>query len=59
MEMLLDEFKEHMTCGKCKATDKKLIPFESYGEDNRHYCPECYDNLQKYLTAIDLNASSE
>lgn len=52
MEMLLDEFKEHLVCGKCRATDRKLIPCESYSEDNRHYCPECFDMLQKYLSAV-------
>lgn len=52
MEMLMDEFKEHLVCGKCKAACKRLIPCESYSEDNRYYCPECYDNLQIYLTAV-------
>ena len=52
MEMIMDEFREHFVCGKCGATDRKLIVCESYSEDNRHYCPECYDRLQRYLTSF-------
>jgi len=48
----MDEFKECMVCSRCGASGRKLFVCESCGEDNRLYCPECYDDLQRYLSTV-------